>query len=107
MTVIYIIVLNTQYYFWIPSLLPLCLYNFKAMNRDEDILFWDIGLVAYFAFLLEFQGKCMFLYLFFTSGLFFLINTIKVDTLVQHYSPKHIQSNPAPRVTDYKRAAQS
>lgn len=83
-------VITSQYFVWFLSLLPLTINNFRSLTVKQMIILpslWFLGqgmwlLCAYF---LEFKGINSFDFIWLASVIFFIINIIIVQILVESY----------------------
>lgn len=83
-------VITSQYFVWFLSLLPLTINNFRSLSIRQVIILpslWFLGqgmwlLCAYF---LEFKGINSFDFIWLASVIFFIINIIIVQILIENY----------------------
>lgn len=83
-------VITSQYFVWFLSLLPLTVNNFRSLTIKQVIILptlWFLGqgmwlLCAYF---LEFKGINSFDFIWLASVIFFIINIIIVQILIENY----------------------
>lgn len=83
-------VVTSQYFVWFLSLLPLTINNFRNLSARQVVILpslWFIGqgmwlLCAYF---LEFKGINSFDFIWLASVIFFIINVIIVQILIESY----------------------
>ena len=76
-------VVTAQYFMWYISLLPLCLHrlSFSVKKSMLMIFLWfaAVGIWLGFAYLLEFHGESVFIYVWLASLLFFSVNIYKIS----------------------------
>jgi phosphatidylinositol glycan class M len=89
-------VVTSQYFVWFLSLLPLTVNNFRNLSFKQIIILpalWFIGqgmwlLCAYF---LEFKGINSFDFIWLASAIFFIINVIILQILIENYDDGHLK----------------
>jgi len=94
--VMYNPVITSQYFVWFLSLLPLTINNFRNLTTKQIIilpLLWFIGqglwlLCGYF---LEFKGFNSFDFLWLASAIFFIINVVILQTLIENYDDSSVK----------------
>ncbi|XP_022910855.2 uncharacterized protein [Onthophagus taurus] len=84
-------VLTSQYFMWLMVILPLCLWQIK-INKFTSIvlvLIWIVAQLAwlYPAYLLEFQGKNTFIFIWIQSVAFFSANIGVLGRIISCYKP--------------------
>lgn len=83
-------VITSQYFVWFLSLLPLTVNNFRSLSIKQIVILpslWFLGqgmwlLSAYF---LEFKGINSFDFIWLASVIFFVINIVIVQILIENY----------------------
>lgn len=89
-------VITSQYFVWFLSLLPLTINNFRSLTAKQVIILpslWFLGqgmwlLCAYF---LEFKGINSFDFIWLASVVFFIINIIIVQVLIENYDDSSVK----------------
>lgn len=89
--VIYNSVLTSQYFVWIMTILPLCLWQIKMPIKKAIILLsiWFIAQAVWLlpAYLLEFQGENTFLFIWTQGVSFFCANIAILGRLIMYFQP--------------------
>lgn len=83
-------VITSQYFVWFLSLLPLTVNNFRSLTIRQMIIlpslwFLGQGLWLLSAYFLEFKGINSFDFIWLASVIFFIINIIIVQILIENY----------------------
>lgn len=83
-------VITSQYFVWFLSLLPLTVNNFRSLTIRQIIIlpslwFLGQGLWLLSAYFLEFKGINSFDFIWLASVIFFIINIIIVQVLIENY----------------------
>lgn len=84
-------VVTSQYFVWFLSLLPLTINNFRSLSLKQALcklaLPWLLaqGLWLAFAYLLEFKGINSFDFIWLASVIFFVVNVVIVQVLIENY----------------------
>lgn len=83
-------VITSQYFVWFLSLLPLTVNNFRSLTMRQMIIlpslwFLGQGLWLLSAYFLEFKGINSFDFIWLASVIFFIINIIIVQILIENY----------------------
>lgn len=89
-------VITSQYFVWFLSLLPLTINNFRNLTVRQVVILpalWFLGqgmwlLCAYF---LEFKGINSFDFIWLASVIFFIINVIIVQILIENYDDSSVK----------------
>ncbi|CAH2061896.1 unnamed protein product, partial [Iphiclides podalirius] len=86
-------VITSQYFVWFLSLLPLVVHSFRLDTRTALVLasMWLIaqGAWLFYAYLLEFKGREIFVLLWLKGIVFFCANIYVLAQLIKHYDPKY------------------
>lgn len=89
--VIYNSVLTSQYFVWIMTILPLCLWQIKIPLKKAFILMiiWLVAQAVWLlpAYLLEFQGENTFLFIWTQGVSFFCANIAILGRLIMYFQP--------------------
>lgn len=89
--VIYNSVLTSQYFVWIMTILPLCLWQIKIPIKKAVILLsiWFVAQAVWLlpAYLLEFQGENTFLFVWTQGVSFFCANIAILGRLIMYFQP--------------------
>ncbi|XP_050358083.1 GPI mannosyltransferase 1 [Nymphalis io] len=84
-------VMTSQYFIWFLSLLPLVVHNFKMKPAKAFLLFilWVSaqGAWLFYAYLLEFKGREVFIFIWLKSIVFFCANIFILAQLIKSYTP--------------------
>lgn len=94
--VMYNPVITSQYFVWFLSLLPLTINNFRSLSMKQvsvlSILwFAGQGLWLLCAYFLEFKGFNTFDFLWLASTIFFIINVVILQTLIENYDDSSVK----------------
>ncbi|CRL05012.1 CLUMA_CG018020, isoform B [Clunio marinus] len=94
--VTYNTVITSQYFVWFLSLLPLTVNNFRNLTLRQVIAMpslWFIGqgLWLLAAFFLEFKGINSFDFIWLASVIFFIINVVIVQILIENYDDSSVR----------------
>lgn len=89
-------VITSQYFVWFLSLLPLTINNFRNLTAKQVVILpalWFLGqgmwlLCAYF---LEFKGINSFDFIWLASVIFFIINVVIVQILIENYDDSSVK----------------
>lgn len=89
--VIYNSVLTSQYFVWIMTVLPICLWQIKIPIEKAIILVgvWFVAQAVWLlpAYMLEFQGENTFLFVWTQSVSFFCANIAILGRLIKYFQP--------------------
>lgn len=95
--VIYNSVLTSQYFVWIMTILPLCLWQIKIPLKKAFILLtiWFIAQAVWLlpAYLLEFHGENTFLFIWTQGVSFFCANIAILGRLIMYFQPSTKDKN--------------
>lgn len=84
-------VMTSQYFIWFLSLLPLVAHNFKMLPAKASILamIWISaqGAWLFYAYLLEFKCREVFILIWLKSVVFFCANVFVLGQLIKSYTP--------------------
>lgn len=94
--VMYNPVITSQYFVWFLSLLPLTINNFRSLSiKQVGVLtilwFAGQGLWLLCAYFLEFKGFNSFDFLWLASAIFFIINVVILQTLIENYDDSSVK----------------
>lgn len=94
--VMYNPVITSQYFVWFLSLLPLTINNFRNLTIKQIIIlpllwFTGQGLWLLCGYFLEFKGFNSFDFLWLVSAIFFIINVVILQTLIENYDDSSVK----------------
>ncbi|XP_046974252.1 GPI mannosyltransferase 1 [Vanessa cardui] len=91
--VTYNTVMTSQYFIWFLSLLPLVVHSFKMKPAKALLLFilWlsAQGAWLFYAYLLEFKSREVFIFIWLKSVVFFCSNIFILAQLIKSYTPDY------------------
>ncbi|CAG9808102.1 unnamed protein product [Chironomus riparius] len=94
--VMYNPVITSQYFVWFLSLFPLTINNFRNMTTKQMIIlpvlwFAGQGLWLLCGYFLEFKGFNSFDFIWVASAIFFIINVVILQTLIENYDDSSVK----------------
>lgn len=89
-------VITSQYFVWFLSLLPLTVNNFRNLSFKQIIIlpslwFCGQGMWLLCAYFLEFKGINSFDFIWLASAIFFIINVIILQILIESYDDSSVK----------------
>lgn len=89
-------VITSQYFVWFLSLFPLTVNNFRSLSFKQMIIlptlwFCGQGMWLMCAYFLEFKGINSFDFIWLSSAIFFIINIIVLQILIENYDDSSVK----------------